>query len=297
MQIRVLGPIEVVVEEHARSLPGAGERELLALLALAAGRVVAVPALIDALWDGPLPANPGNALQVRVSKLRRALTAAGLADTLLTRPAGYLLDVDPSSVDALRFAHLVAAARTAAAPEPETAARRYREALGLWRGTPLAEFAGTRWAGPEAARLTELHLAARVELIDLELAAGRHTEMLTELEGLIAAHPLHEPTRSPPTSGLGPCSMPSWASPRGRSCGACRRGSCSSARTWRPRNEARPAELRRRRPGSRCGTDCRRGSRRSWAATSTYGASESCWRPRGWSPSPVPAGSARPVSP
>ena len=97
MQIRVLGPIEVVVEEHARSLPGAGERELLALLALAAGRVVAVPALIDALWDGQLPANPGNALQVRVSKLRRALTAAGLADTLLTRPAGYLLDVDPSS--------------------------------------------------------------------------------------------------------------------------------------------------------------------------------------------------------
>ena len=193
MQIRVLGPIEVVVEEHARSLPGAGERELLALLALAAGRVVAVPALIDALWDGPLPANPGNALQVRVSKLRRALTAAGLADTLLTRPAGYLLDVDPSSVDALRFAHLVAAARTAAAPEPETAARRYREALGLWRGTPLAEFAGTRWAGPEAARLTELHLAARVELIELELAAGRHTEILTELEGLIAAHPLHEP--------------------------------------------------------------------------------------------------------
>ena len=193
MQIRVLGPVEVLVDGHARPLPAAGERELLALLALAAGRVVPVPALIDALWGEQLPANPGNALQVRVSKLRRALTAAGLGDVLLTRPPGYLLDVDPLSVDALRFADLVAAARAAAGTDPETAARRYREALALWRGTPLAEFAETRWAGPEVARLTQLQLAARVELIDLELAAGRHTEVLGELEALTAAHPLHEP--------------------------------------------------------------------------------------------------------
>ena len=166
---------------------------MLALLALAAGRVVPVPALIDALWGEQLPANPGNALQVRVSKLRRVLTAAGLGDVLLTRPPGYLLDVDPLSVDALRFADLVATARAAAGIDPETAARRYREALALWRGTPLAEFAETRWAGPEAARLTQLQLAARVELIDVELAAGRHTEVLSELEALTAAHPLHEP--------------------------------------------------------------------------------------------------------
>ena len=131
-----------------------------------------------------LPANPGNALQVRVSKLRRALTAAGLADTLASpaRPGTCSTSIR-RRVDALRFADLVAAARTAAGPDPETAARRYREALALWRGTPLAEFAGTRWAGPEAARLTELQLAARDELIDLELAAGRHTEMLDRARG------------------------------------------------------------------------------------------------------------------
>jgi DNA-binding SARP family transcriptional activator len=80
MQIRVLGPVEVLVDGHARPLPAAGERELLALLALAADRVVPVPALIHALWGEQLPANPGNALQVRVSKLRRVLTAAGLGD-------------------------------------------------------------------------------------------------------------------------------------------------------------------------------------------------------------------------
>ena len=204
MQIRVLGPVEVLVDGHARPLPAAGERELLALLALAAGRVVPVPALIDALWGEQLPANPGNALQVRVSKLRRVLTAAGLGDVLLTRPPGYLLDVDPLSVDTLRFADLVAAARAAAGIDPETAARCYREALALWRGTPLAEFAETRWAGPEAARLTRLQLAARVELIDVELAAGRHTEVLGELEALTAAHPLARATARPPDAGALP---------------------------------------------------------------------------------------------
>ena len=193
MQIRVLGPVELLVDGHTRPLPASGERELLGLLALAVGRVVSVPALIDALWGEQLPANPGNALQVRVSKLRRALTAAGLGDLLLTRPPGYLLDVDPLSVDALRFADLVAAARAAAGTDPETAAGRYREALALWRGTPLAEFADTRWAAPEVARLTHLQLAAQVELIDLELAAGRHPALLSELEALTAAHPLHEP--------------------------------------------------------------------------------------------------------
>jgi predicted ATPase/DNA-binding SARP family transcriptional activator len=193
MDIRVLGPVEVVVDGRVRSLPGGGERELLALLALSAGRVVAVPALVDALWGEALPANPGNALQVRVSKLRRALAAAAGAPSapVLTRPPGYLLDVDRQHVDALRFADQVAAARVASDADPASAARRYREALAAWRGPALAEFAAA-WARGEAARLTELQLAAREELIDLELAAGRHAEVLGELAQLAAAHPLRE---------------------------------------------------------------------------------------------------------
>ncbi len=193
MEIRVLGPVEVVVEGQVRPLPGGGERELLALLALSAGRVVAVPALVDGLWGEDLPAHPGNALQVRVSKLRRALGATGAPSTpVLTRPPGYLLDVDPQQVDALRFPDRVAAARAVADSDPVAAAVLYREALSCWRGAALAEFTDSRWAGPEATRLTELQLSAREELIDLELAAGRHTEVLAELEALTTAHPLRE---------------------------------------------------------------------------------------------------------
>ncbi|GAB3309666.1 BTAD domain-containing putative transcriptional regulator [Geodermatophilus aquaeductus] len=193
MEIRVLGPVGLAVDGRVRSMPGGGERELLALLALSAGRVVPVTTLVDALWGEALPANPGNALQVRVSKLRRALTTAGApSELVVTRPPGYLLDVDRDRVDALRFTDLVTAARAEAAADPGVAARRYREALAAWRGPALAEFAGATWAGPEAVRLSELQLAAREELIDLELAAGRHTEVLGELEQLTAAHPLRE---------------------------------------------------------------------------------------------------------
>jgi len=84
MEIRVLGPVEVYLDGTPRTVPGSGERELLALLALSSGRVVANSTLIDALWGEDLPANPDNALQVRVSKLRRALAALGLPSEVIT---------------------------------------------------------------------------------------------------------------------------------------------------------------------------------------------------------------------
>ena len=193
MEIRVLGPVEIVVDDHVRPVPGSGERELLALLALSAGRVVAVPMLVDALWGEDLPANPGNALQVRMSKLRRALTAVGAPSALIvTRAPGYVLDVDPDCVDALRFGRLLAEARGTGDGDAAAAAQLYREALSYWRGAALSEFAGTPWAGPEAARLSELQFAATEELIDLELAAGRHADVLGQLEALAAEHPLRE---------------------------------------------------------------------------------------------------------
>jgi predicted ATPase/DNA-binding SARP family transcriptional activator len=190
MEIRVLGPVDVLLPEHGSAPLGAGERELIALLALSAGWVVPVSTLVDALWGEDLPSNPANALQVRISKLRRALDRIGAAHLVVTRPPGYLLEVGPQDVDALRFADLVARAR--AATDAVAGAEGYREALALWRGAPLAEFAGSAWADAETTRLTDLQVAAREELIDLELAAGRHVEALSELESLTAAHPLRE---------------------------------------------------------------------------------------------------------
>ena len=193
MEIRLLGPVELVVDDQVRPVRGGGERELLARLALSAGQVVPVSTLVDALWGEELPANPGNALQVRVSKLRRALAAAGASSVpVVTRAPGYLLDLDRDRIDALHFADEVAAARTLSATDAPAAVQRYREALAAWRGPALAEFAASGWTEPEVARLSELELTAREELVDLQLALGRTTEVLAELSQLTAAHPMRE---------------------------------------------------------------------------------------------------------
>ena len=193
LQIRLLGPLEVVVNGEPRDLRGVGERALLSLLALQAGRVVSGDRLIDALWGERLPANPANALQLRVSKLRRALRDIGVdARCIVTRPPGYLLDIEPTAVDALRFARDVADARRNAEAESPRAVRRYRDALALWRGPPLVEFAAEAWAVPEVRRLEELRLAAIEERIDVELDAGRHGELVDQLEALVVEHPLRE---------------------------------------------------------------------------------------------------------
>ena len=193
IEVRLLGPVSVVVDGSERDVGRSSERALLALLALRAGTVVSTARLIDDLWGEQLPDDPGNALQTRVSKLRRALAAAGAVGVVVTRSPGYVLDLEPARVDALRASDLVELARRA---EPDRAEALHTEALGLWRGEPLAEFTGEAWAGPEQARLAELRLTAVEERARLRLAAGRDAEVLAEVEPLVAAHPLRERLRA-----------------------------------------------------------------------------------------------------
>lgn len=101
-------------------------------------------------------------------------------------------DVAPAAVDALRFARDVADARRAADDGSPRAAQRYHDALALWRGPPLVEFAAEAWAVPEVRRLDELRLAAIEEQIAVELDAGQHAELVDQLEALVAQHPLRE---------------------------------------------------------------------------------------------------------
>ena len=189
MDFRILGPLEAIRDGRVVALDAAKPRALLAILLLHANAPVPSGRLIDELWAGRPPATAAKILQNYVSRLRKALGS----DVIVTGPAGYELRVEPGRLDLHCFERVVAEAREA---QPPAAAQSLREALALWRGPALVEFADEPWAQGEIGRLAELHLAALEDRIDADLALGRDGELVGELELLVAEHPLSERLRS-----------------------------------------------------------------------------------------------------
>jgi DNA-binding SARP family transcriptional activator len=191
MHLHLLGPFEMVVDSGPVRLAGRGERALVTLLGLSPGRVVADTTLIEQLWsDGDQPVDPVNALQTRVSKVRRALAASGGGELLTRQGAGYRLAVDPAGVDVHRFTASIDQARRAGAADE--AIRRYDAALAEWRAEPFVDFAGEPWAAVESTRLVELRLAAIAERAERMLTLGRYEELVAGLEPVVAGAPTRE---------------------------------------------------------------------------------------------------------
>jgi DNA-binding SARP family transcriptional activator/streptogramin lyase len=191
VEIRILGPLEVWADGSQVDVGGGRQRALLALLVLHRGEVVSTDRLIDELWAGNAPPTAAKVLQNHVSQLRRALGD----QAIVTRPPGYALQLADDAVDTGRVARLAAEGRRTLDDDPGAAAERLREALSLWRGAPLAEFAYEEFARPEISRLEELRLGVLEDRIDADLALGRHAELVAELETLVASHPLRERLR------------------------------------------------------------------------------------------------------
>ena len=169
----------------------AKQQALLAVLLLHANEVVPRERLIDELWGERPPPTAVKAVQVYVSQLRKALPGNGSA--IATRADGYLVELVPDELDAIRFESMVTAARArAAAGSVEEASRLFEQALALWRGRALAGLSFESYASTDVERLEELRLAAVMDRIDCELALGRHDRMIGELEQLAAEHPLVE---------------------------------------------------------------------------------------------------------
>jgi DNA-binding SARP family transcriptional activator/tetratricopeptide (TPR) repeat protein len=183
----LLGPLEVRVGDGHLRLGGAKQRALLALLLLHANRVLTREQLIDELWEDP-PGTVVKALQVHVSQLRKLLPD-GL---LVSRSPGYVLEVDPESIDLVRFERLVAEAR---GREPEQASALLGGALSLWRGPALADLGSEPFVRSEAGRLEDMRQAAVEERIESDLALGRHADLVGELETLIERYPHRERPR------------------------------------------------------------------------------------------------------
>ena len=104
------GPFEVHVGDNpAIALGGLRQRAVLAVLTLHANQVVSTDRLIEDLWGEQAPSDGSHTLQVFVSRLRSRLGAGG--PRLITRPPGYVFELDADELDAEVFERMITSAR------------------------------------------------------------------------------------------------------------------------------------------------------------------------------------------
>ncbi|HEX8627468.1 MAG TPA: tetratricopeptide repeat protein [Catenuloplanes sp.] len=184
----VLGAVQARINDRPVNLGHARQRCVLGVLLIEAGRPVAVDQLIDRLWGEDAPQRVAGALYSYLSRLRRAVAdAPGVG--IERQPGGYLLTVDPQTVDLHRFRRLVTLARTS--ESDQSAAELLAQALGLWRGEPLADL-DTPWMTSMRQLLLSERFAAELDRNDVLLRLGRHGELLPALSAAVDEHPLDE---------------------------------------------------------------------------------------------------------
>jgi predicted ATPase/DNA-binding SARP family transcriptional activator len=187
LEIRLLGPFEVLARGTPADVGGSKRQGLLAMLALRNGRLVDVDALVDGLWGEELPSAPRNALHHHIARLRAALgeqSIVGSAD-------GYALK--NARVDVVRFEELLTETRAALrGDDVPAAAEAVASALGLWRGPALQGLTGTAWLSSEARRLEALRVDALEEQFEAQLALGEHRELAPAIRSALQDNPFRE---------------------------------------------------------------------------------------------------------
>ena len=189
LRFEVLGAVRAIRAGRELDTGPAKQRAVLAVLLLNSGHPVSTDRIVDALWGEEPPRTAATSLQNFVSQLRKLLCS----DVVVTKPPGYQLRIEPEQLDLERFTRLVEESR---AEPPAGRAAKLRRALALWRGPPLADLGFEAFAQQEIGRLEELRLAALEDRVEAELEAGRHSDLVGELEAFADEHPLRERLRS-----------------------------------------------------------------------------------------------------
>ncbi len=189
IRLRLLGPVEALVDGRPADVGHARQRCVLAVLALHANRAVSRDQLVERVWGGrDLPRNPAGAVQTYVSLLRRALSDTGAA-VIRRQPGGYALAVEPVDVDVHRFEDLLARARDAG--DDALAEDLLDRALRLWRGDAFGGLT-TPWLDSARAALEAERWAAELDLNDVRLRSGGHAGLIAPLTEAARRHPLDE---------------------------------------------------------------------------------------------------------
>ena len=191
MDFLVLGPVTVHQDGEALPVGGSKQRSILALLVANIRHPVSLDRIVDSVYGEDARGGARHSVQTFISTIRR-----NLGDVVQKEGGGYVLAVDPESIDAVRFETTARAALASLADDPDGTATSLREALAMWRGHPYADVDGRAVFEPEITRLEELRLSVLEGRIDADLASGRHRELGGELEALTVEYPLRERFRA-----------------------------------------------------------------------------------------------------
>jgi DNA-binding SARP family transcriptional activator len=195
ISIQLLGPLSASLGTRTVTPNAAKQREILALLALNAGRIVTVSTVIEELWGDHPPRSSATTLQTYIFHLRSSLAVDTprervASEFLRTRHSGYQLEC---GTDVDEFRRLARAGREAAeAGDPQAVSELLGRALDVWRGPALVDFRQGRILETEAASLEETRLGVLERRIQADLALHRHGDILGELTMLAAQHPMNE---------------------------------------------------------------------------------------------------------
>lgn len=198
MQFNLIGPFEITTDDGREFTPSAPRiRQMLALLALQPRETVSLDTFFQELWAEDAPLSALKIVHNHVSQARRLFTDEAVTspgrNLLLTRPPGYLLQINDDEVDVMSFEGFIKRAQWELAEgTPGRAADFVTRALGLWRGPVLNDVSvGITLAG-WSARVEELRIRALELHVEVENHFGRHRELLPELRTLVNDYPLHE---------------------------------------------------------------------------------------------------------
>ncbi|CAM3322622.1 SARP family transcriptional regulator [Kibdelosporangium persicum] len=188
LRIGVLGPLSVRTGAGPVDIGPSMPRSLLALLALQPNRVVTREEIVDVLWGDHPPKSSMNLVYTYVARLRRSLDPA---QPIAAAHGGYLLKVDATGLDSLRFDELATRARVLANDDPHTAEANFVEALQCWRGGVLSDLPDRLRQHPAAMALAQRRLATALSYADLAMALGQHEQAAVQLQRLTGEDPLH----------------------------------------------------------------------------------------------------------
>ncbi|MEU2032637.1 BTAD domain-containing putative transcriptional regulator [Nocardia amamiensis] len=195
IDVRVLGPVHLLVDAQELPVGGPKPRAMLAMLTINRGHPVPTDALADAVWDGNPPNAYINSLQVFVHRLRHRLKSAGADPTILrTAARGYRLDVSDAECDVGRYAAARQAGKTASkSGDQAAAAAHFQRALDQWSGAALADLRGIRYAEEFSTAMEEERVTTVSDRIEADLRCGKARDVVGELWTLTSEHPFREP--------------------------------------------------------------------------------------------------------